>query len=247
VGRQGLPEGRSGEDIPIAARIIAVADGYDRLLVLGDLVGYCAQPNEVVNAVRSLRPYAIVRGNHDKVASGVEQPDAFNPVAQQAATWTFNALTPENRAYLATCAEGPLLLPEGIEICHGSPVDEDLYITSEIAALRALKCANAPVCFYGHTHIPVRFALRDGNELLEDDDPDGDTQTKIRDGWHYLINPGSVGQPRDGDPRAAFAIFDVDAKTIHHYRTDYPVERAQQRIIDAGLPHALARRLALGR
>ncbi len=232
--------------------------GYDRVLVLGDLVGYGARPNEVIDRIRALHPAAIIRGNHDKVASGVEEPDGFNPIAQEAAEWTHRALTPENRAFLAACPAGPVFVDAETEICHGSPDDEDAYVSSELAALRALKQSERHVCFYGHTHIPVAFRMTEtGFDFLTA--PDDQASAAIGEGapvqWpleiekptRYLINPGSVGQPRDGDPRAAFATFDREAAVVVFHRTPYAVDRAQQKIIDAGLPETLARRLALGR
>lgn len=221
--------------------------GYDRTLVLGDLVGYGAQPNEVVERVRALAPEAIIRGNHDKVASGLEPADGFNPVAQQAAQWTYRTLTPENRTYLSTRPAGPILVDSDTEICHGSPGDEDTYITSELAALRALKQAERPVCFYGHTHVPVAFQLSDtGFEAITQGGDSEETVVMVR-GLRYLINPGAVGQPRDGDPRAAFATFERESLTVVLYRVAYPVERAQHKIVEAGLPRVLANRLGVGR
>jgi diadenosine tetraphosphatase ApaH/serine/threonine PP2A family protein phosphatase len=221
---------------------------YDRLVVLGDLVGYCAQPNEVVERLRRLRPFAIIRGNHDKVACGLDDSENFNPVAQQSASWTYHALTEENRAYLESCPAGPLLIETGVEICHGSPTDEDAYITSEAGARRVLEGMQGRVCFYGHTHIPVVFRLSDqGFDWVAGADDEGITEVALEPGTRYLINPGSVGQPRDGDPRAAFAIFDTERQTVAEHRVAYTVEDAQNRIVVAGLPQALARRLALGR
>ncbi len=232
--------------------------GYDRVLVLGDLVGYGARPNEVIDRIRALDPAAIIRGNHDKVASGVEEPDGFNPIAQEAAEWTYRALTPENRAFLAACPAGPIFADAETEICHGSPADEDAYVTSELGALRALKQAERHVCFYGHTHIPVVFRMTEtGFDVLTGPSDEVraasgegepvEWEMAIEKGICYLINPGSVGQPRDGDPRAAFAIFDRDRAVVSFHRTPYAVDRAQQKIIAAGLPETLARRLALGR
>ena len=225
----------------------AAAIGYDRMLVLGDLVGYGAQPNEVVERVRALQPLAIIRGNHDKVAAGLEPAEGFNPVAHQAAEWTSQALTPENKRYLATLPAGPVLVDADTEICHGSPGDEDAYITSELAAMRALTQAERPVCFYGHTHIPLAFCLSDtGFDLVAQGDND-EQPLRLARGVRYLINPGSVGQPRDGDPRAAFATFERDSRVVTLYRVVYPVERAQQKILEAGLPRGLATRLGVGR
>lgn len=230
-----------------AVMLRAAHIGYDRLLVLGDLVGYGGQPNEVVDRVRALGPFAIIRGNHDRVASGVEDAEGFNPIAQEAAEWTYRTLTPENRAYLSSCPPGPVFVDAVTEICHGSPDDEDVYITSELAALHALKEAQRPVCFYGHTHIPLVFRLTDTTFELIPAEPGDEQKIAIARGSQYLINPGSVGQPRDGDPRAAFATFEPESALVTLYRIVYPVERAQEQILQAGLPQTLARRLAIGR
>ncbi len=230
------------------AVLAAAADArYERVLVLGDLVGYGAQPNEVIERVRSLEPFAIIRGNHDKVAAGLEESEGFNPIAQEAASWTYATLTPENRAYLAACPIGPILVDPEIEICHGSPADEDVYITSDLAALRALHQSERPVCFYGHTHIPVAFKMTETEFEIIGRPEDSQDDIVLEGGARYLINPGSVGQPRDGDPRAAFAVLDTDSHVVSRYRTGYAVELAQQRILESGLPATLARRLALGR
>jgi diadenosine tetraphosphatase ApaH/serine/threonine PP2A family protein phosphatase len=220
---------------------------YDRTLVLGDLVGYGAEPNAVVDRILGLNPFAIIRGNHDKVACGLEDSDGFNPVAQQAVAWTYYTLTGPNREYLASLPIGPIFVDADLEICHGSPDDEDAYITSEIAALRALRFAERPVCLYGHTHVPLVFRLVQDDFEMVVHAQDEETQVLIEPGYKYLVNPGSVGQPRDGDARAAFAVFDNQTRHVTIYRVNYPVELAQQRILEAGLPQALARRLALGR
>ena len=127
--------------------------------MLGDLVGYCADPNAVVERVQALAPAAIVRGNHDKVACGLEQADGFNAVAKRAAHWTHDTLTPANRAWLAALPRGPVIVDELVEICHGSPFDEDAYIFDELDAVRALKTSQRPLCLFGHTHWPVTFEL----------------------------------------------------------------------------------------
>ncbi len=233
----------------------AAERGYTRTLVLGDLVGYGADPNGVVDRVRTLAPVAIVRGNHDKVACGIDQADGFNAVARSAARWTLDVLTPDRRAWLAALPQGPHVVDALIEVCHGSPVDEDAYIFDELDALRALKIAERPVCLYGHTHFPASFELADGaiEGLAPIGAPEGSlagasrAEIPLRAGSKYLINPGSVGQPRDGDPRAAFAIVDGDEKRIELYRVNYPIEAAQAKVVKAGLPEVLAQRLAVGR
>src|SRR3954471_10976670 len=203
--------------------------GYDRALVLGDLVGYGADPNPVIDAVQALQPDAIVRGNHDKVACGLEPAEGFNAVAKSAARWTLETLTPAHRAWLAELPQGPTLVDEVVEICHGSPFDEDAYIFDEMDALRALKTSTRrPLCLFGHTHYPAAFELA-GGELDTLGRPVGaEARIELRAGAKYLVNPGSVGQPRDGDPRAAYAIVD-EAIGVELYRVEYPIARAQSK------------------
>jgi diadenosine tetraphosphatase ApaH/serine/threonine PP2A family protein phosphatase len=222
-------------------------DTYDRILVLGDLVGYGADPNAVVERVRSLAPAAIVRGNHDKVSSGVENADNFNDVARHAATWTLDALTPENRDYLASLPAGPLLVDGTVELCHGSPDDEDEYIFEPIDAIDVLRASGCRLCFFGHTHVQTVYWLSGSDFDVILTGPDAETTVPLDPGRRYLINPGSVGQPRDGDPRAAFALFDADAGVLSLRRVAYRVADAQAKIVRAGLPEGLARRLALGK
>jgi len=221
--------------------------GFDRTLVLGDLVGYGADPNAVIERVLALEPAAIVRGNHDKVACGLEQAEGFNIVAKSAAYWTFETLTPSNRAWLAALPQGPTNVDDLVEICHGSPFDEDAYIFDELDALRALKVSDRPLCLFGHTHFPVTFELHDGSFDSAGPSPAAEAQLHLKDGAKYLLNPGSVGQPRDGDPRAAYAIVDADKRWVEVFRLPYPVEAAQAKVVNAGLPEVLAARLAVGR
>jgi predicted phosphodiesterase len=225
----------------------APADSWDRVLVLGDLVGYGAEPNAVIDRVIGLNPLAVIRGNHDKAACGLDDGSSFNVVARTAAHWTFDALTSRNREYLRALPLGPLPIDARIEICHGAPFDEDHYIFDADDASRALDTAGHPLCLFGHTHLPVIF--RRGPGLFDAFVPDhsDDTVLQLTDGLQYLINVGSVGQPRDGDPRAAFGIYESEGSSILLRRVVYPVEQAQRRILQAGLPPSLANRLAIGR
>jgi len=221
--------------------------GYDETLVLGDLVGYGADPNAVITRVQALKPLAIVRGNHDKVACGLEQADGFNAVAKSAARWTLDVLIPEYREWLAALPEGPIAVDDTVEICHGSPFDEDAYIFDELDAVRALKVSTRMLCLFGHTHYPVTFELSAESFDSVGSTSAAETQVQLRDGCKYLINPGSVGQPRDGDPRAAYAIVDTTERRVELFRARYRVDDAQAKIVDAGLPDVLAQRLAVGR
>ena len=230
-----------------ACLLDARSRGYDKTLVLGDLVGYGADPNAVVERIRSLKPTAIVRGNHDKVASGLEQAEGFNAVARSAANWTLEALLPESRKWLASLPEGPMVIDELVEICHGSPFNEDAYIFDELDAVRALKTSSRPLCLFGHTHYPVTFELSaDAFDTLVPTAASA-AELCLKEGAKYLVNPGSVGQPRDGDPRAAYAIVDTRRRCVELLRLTYPVEEAQEKVIRAGLPEVLAQRLAVGR
>jgi predicted phosphodiesterase len=224
----------------------ALVRTYDATLVLGDLVGYGPDPNTVVERIQALEPLAIVRGNHDKVACGLEQAEGFNSVAKSAARWTLDVLQPAHREWLCALPEGPTQVDDTIEICHGSPFDEDAYIFDELDAVRALKVATRPLCLFGHTHYPVTFEL--SAESFDSVGAAGpQMQVQMREGCKYLLNPGSVGQPRDGDPRAAYAIADTDKRRVELYRVKYPVEETQAKITKAGLPDVLAQRLAVGR
>jgi diadenosine tetraphosphatase ApaH/serine/threonine PP2A family protein phosphatase len=225
----------------------AKARGYDKTLVLGDLVGYGPDPNTVIERVQALAPTAIVRGNHDKVACGLEQAEGFNTVAKSAAHWTLDALTDAYRDWLAALPEGPCDVDEMIQICHGAPFDEDAYIFDELDAVRALKVSSRPLCLFGHTHYPVTFELSDDAFDMIGPAAAGEMHIQMRNGSKYLVNPGSIGQPRDGDPRAAYAIADTTQRKVELFRLTYAVEETQEKILKAGLPEVLAQRLAVGR
>jgi diadenosine tetraphosphatase ApaH/serine/threonine PP2A family protein phosphatase len=226
--------------------VLEAAPAWDHLLVLGDLVGYGAAPNEVVDRIRELNPVAIIRGNHDKAACGLEDGSNFNQIARLAALWTLETLTPDNRRYLKELPAGPEAIDGLVEICHGSPFDEDHYIFDGEDALRALGASGRPVCLFGHTHLPVVFHYE--HELFDGFVPeDAETTIDLGPSARYLVNVGSVGQPRDGDPRAAYGIYDSTQPALILKRVVYPVDAAQRRILSAGLPASLANRLAVGR
>jgi diadenosine tetraphosphatase ApaH/serine/threonine PP2A family protein phosphatase len=219
--------------------------GDAEILLLGDLVGYGADPNGVITCVRGLRVAAAVRGNHDRVVSGLDGAEDFNDAARESASRTAQALTDDNREYLRGLPVGPLAVDDLIEICHGTPFDEDAYVFDEMDAVYALRTASRPLCLFGHTHSPLALSMA-GDEVEFTAVTPGST-FRLKDGVRYLINVGSVGQPRDGDPRAAYGIVDTEGRELTCYRVEYPVDQAQARIRAAGLPEALARRLGLGR
>jgi diadenosine tetraphosphatase ApaH/serine/threonine PP2A family protein phosphatase len=215
------------------------------LLVLGDLVGYGGDPNGVIDRLRDLPVAAAVRGNHDRAACGLDDGAGFNEVARVSAAGTARLLTPRNREHLRALPEGPLVVGALIEICHGTPYDEDAYVFDEMDAVYALRAAARPLCLFGHTHAPFGARLR-GEDLEVLDVTGGDPMTLAR-GAVYIINVGAVGQPRDGNPRAAYGVVDDEALTVSCRRVAYDVERAQARIREAGFPESLAARLTLGR
>ena len=220
---------------------------FDRTLILGDIVGYGADPNAVIERVRDLEPHALIRGNHDKVGSGLESPEGFNAIAKSAIRWTYEALTPDNRDWLAALPAGPVVVDDLIEICHGTPFDEDAYVFDDLDALRSLHTSERPLCLFGHTHVQVGYALNGDQFTLTTMDDARPLNIPLAEGSKHLINPGSVGQPRDGDPRAGFALVEANRRHVVIYRTPYDIERARGRILEEGLPEILAQRLALGR
>jgi diadenosine tetraphosphatase ApaH/serine/threonine PP2A family protein phosphatase len=226
--------------------VLAAERTWSQALILGDLVGYGADPNAVVERVRQLPIAAIVRGNHDKVATGLASVDTFNPIARQAILWTAHTLTAGNYAWLAALPQGPMPFDHDIEVCHGAPFDEDFYVFDELDAQRAGASASRPLCLLGHTHVQGIFRL--GQYVSAER-----TSARVPYPFHYatisraLVNCGAVGQPRDGDPRAAYGLLDTDAKVLTLGRVAYDVEAAQAKILAADLPASLAQRLAIGR
>ena len=219
---------------------------WDKAIVLGDVVGYGANPNQAVDLVRALKPLVAIRGNHDKVCAGIESGEMFNRVALQAALWTRQRLSPSNLRWLQSLPEGPVVVDGAFAVAHGTPIDEDAYIFGEIEALNVFRQTSFPLCFFGHSHFPVIFGLSpDAIQTVLTRSPS--FRFRLEPGLRYLVNPGSIGQPRDGNPLASFAMFDSGTRVVSVYRVPYRIERAQAKILGAGLPRPLADRLALGR
>jgi len=217
----------------------------DDYIFLGDLVGYGASPNEVIQKILTLKPLSIIRGNHDKAVSGLDSVQTFNPIAASAIHWTKRTISRKNLEFLTGLKPSPEIVHETITICHGAPFDEDYYIFGEFDAAEAFSYIQTPLCFFGHTHFPFVYAEKDGN--VEGTFLEGNAnEIKLEKGVRYLINPGSVGQPRDRNPRAAFAIYDSGARIIKFYRVEYDIEEAKRKILAEKLPPALAERLSLG-
>jgi predicted phosphodiesterase len=233
---------------------LAAAPEYDLVFNLGDIIGYGANPNEVVDKSQTLGGL-YVRGNHDRASVGLTELKHFNYVAAQAALWTQHELTRENRDWIAALPAGPLgweSLPNVLAV-HGAPTDEDEYILSEGQAAEQFNASLGSVTFFGHSHQQGAFEfLPDGSTGVvrpeyDGRDSAGTFEITLEPNRRYLINPGSIGQPRDGDWRAAFAIYDSDSRKLVFYRVPYDVEVAMEKIMDAGLPERLALRLRQGR
>ncbi len=232
---------------------LEAAPEYDQVFNLGDIVGYGANPNEVTELSRGLGTI-FVRGNHDKACSGVSNLDTFNPIAGLAAIWTQQNLTAENLEFLRNLPQGPLSPREQLQLVHGSPRDEDQYLLLTMEADPLLAHASVPLTFFGHTHVQRCFMMEQGDRtcksLLPNYKSSRGTQNlklQLKETTKYLVNPGSIGQPRDSDPRAAFLLYDTDENSITFYRVPYDIGRAQEKILSAGLPQRLATRLAEGR
>ena len=220
----------------------AAGAGYDAALVLGDLVGYGGNPVEAIDRTLALEPAAIVRGNHDRAAAGLDDASTFSLAARLAIEWTASVLGPADRDRLAALPKGPAAVAGDLLICHGAPFDEDYYILGPADGQRAMRATSARVCLFGHTHVTSLFGTR-GLAIM----PVVDGQVPLPPNGQILANIGSVGQPRDGDPRAAYGILDTDAGVLHFQRVDYDIAGAQARIREVGLPDMLADRLEYGR
>lgn len=215
--------------------------GVDRTVCLGDVVGYNANPDECVDIIREAG-IPTMCGNHDAVACGLEEPWGFNPVALSAALWTRENLREDNLEWLRSLPDvqrfGDMLA------VHGSPTSRNTYLFTwedVLPHIPYVEEKGCSVCFFGHTHSPGIFSS-DGVYTV-----DGDLKFELGNDKTFFINPGSVGQPRDGDPRAAFGVYDSETRVYQHVRITYPVKRAADRVLNEGLPHFLAERLFLGR
>lgn len=219
---------------------------YDQIVCCGDLVGYGADPDAVTEWVRG-HVTQVVRGNHDKACAGLEELEWFNPVAREAILWTQQNMDANNLGYLHALPKGPMRV-DGFEILHGSPLDEDEYVATEHDVAQIAPYLETAVSFFGHTHLQGGFLChRNGIKRLTHVAPDSNAETiELEKDSSYLINPGSVGQPRDGDPRAAYAIYQTEGRLVTLCRTEYDIAAAQKKILEAGLPEILALRLNAG-
>jgi diadenosine tetraphosphatase ApaH/serine/threonine PP2A family protein phosphatase len=213
------------------------------------VVGYGPDPNGVIEGIREVSN-VIIRGNHDKACAGITDAHEFNRFARLATLWTREQLSAESLSFLRHLPPGPITL-NGFQLAHGSPSNEDQYIFGQEEALSTLRSLTIQVVFFGHTHLQGGFLLnfKGGFARIRDFGPEDGCGLvlPLEDGTRYLINPGSVGQPRDADCRAAFAILDEAQKQVEYYRTSYDLAKTQQKMKAAGLPEPLIQRLSYGR
>jgi predicted phosphodiesterase len=213
---------------------------YERIVCLGDLVGYGADPNFAVEWARA-NVSAVVRGNHDKVCAGLESLYSYRPSARAAAEWTLQQLTAENRTYLERLPRGPLPY-EGFDLVHGSPLDEDDYLTTTADVMTIHHEIETPLTFFGHSHLQGGYLIARGSVKTID----RGRALELERHYRYLVNPGSVGQPRDGNPDAAYAIYRPEEHAVEFRRAPYDTGAAAGKIRAAGLPDSLASRLING-
>ena len=207
---------------------------------LGDVVGYNANPKECLDIVRGMN-IPCVKGNHDEYCSSEDHLEGFNPHAAEAVNWTRKQLTVEDREWLRDLKY--LRLVANFTIVHATlDVPQRWgYVFDKLAAAASFTYQNTGVCFFGHTHVPVAF--------IRDSQVRGGTYSKfkVEPGRKYFVNVGSVGQPRDGDPKAKYVVYDMDESSIELRKLDYDIPGAQKKILAAGLPARLAERLAVGK
>lgn len=216
--------------------------GFDKIWCLGDVVGYGPDPHECIERLRQFKPICIA-GNHDWAAIGKMDTSEFNPVAAVAAHWTAQQLTPEDKEYLLDL---PLTLHEnGFTLAHGSPREPIWeYLLSTEAAQDNFAYFETAYCLVGHSHVPLIFELAAEKAVYREFEEGTDLMLK---GRRMIINPGGVGQPRDGDPRASYALYDAEAQTVQHYRVEYDIQATQKKMAERELPTPLIWRLSVGR
>ena len=232
----------------LEAALAAAADRWDTVVCLGDVVGYGPDPNEVTAKVRSLGAVTI-RGNHDKAVAGLSATDDFNPVAKAAVDWTRDTLEFDHLAWLKNLPQGPHET-NGTVLVHGAFQDEDEYVFTPEQALEGLLDSTAAVTFFGHTHHQGGFAYQDSTlEVLQVRPRASENcfTLRIEPLKRYLLNPGSIGQPRDSDPRAAFSIADLANQIVEFWRVPYDINSVQGRMRTVRLPDPLINRLSVGR
>ena len=230
------------------AALAAASGRWDAAVCLGDVVGYGPDPIGVSEKIQGLTKETI-RGNHDKAVAGIMSSEDFNPVAKIAVDWTREQLSPHLMQWLAELPAGPRR-SEGVVLIHGAFQDEDEYVFTPAQALEGLLDSSTTLSFFGPTHHQGGFSYHDSDievRPLRPRNSESFSALHLEPGYKYLLNPGSIGQPRDGDPRAAFAIADLEHNVVEFWRVPYDIPAVQSRMYDASLPEPLIHRLTLGR
>jgi len=230
------------------AALKSASGRWDAAVCLGDVVGYGPDPASVSEKLQGITK-DVIRGNHDKAVSGIMSSDDFNPVAKLAVDWTRDQLPAELLEWLAALPAGPRT-SHGVVLIHGAFQDEDEYVFTPAQALEGLLDSSTILSFFGHTHHQGGFSYHENDIEVLQVRPrplESFTALHLEPGRKYLLNPGSIGQPRDGDPRAAFAIADFDHKIVEFWRVPYDISAVQARMHEASLPEPLIQRLTMGR
>jgi len=216
-------------------------DSIDAYYCIGDIVGYGANPNECIDEIRAISCISAA-GNHDWAAAGIIPADYFNDFAREAVEWTGSVLTSGNREFLRSL--GLVLQGTGITLVHGTLVEPHAfhYMFNCGVARETFEAMQANICFVGHTHIAGFFVMDDKEGVSFN----AQRQIRIEPGHKYIVNAGSVGQPRDNNPRAAYCVFDTASMIVQIKRESYDVVAASRKILDAGLPRFLAERIMVG-
>ncbi len=229
---------------PAMRAVLDALPPHDHLWCLGDTIGYGPNPNECLAAMRDQAQY-VLTGNHDLASLGAISLITFNRLARVANEWNNQQLDPDLRAYLE---ERPARLDlDEATLAHASPRDPVWeYVLDDLTAFHNLAHFTTQICFIGHSHVPLIYAYH-ADKITEFRQTVADEVIELQSDSRYIINPGSVGQPRDNDPRAAFAVWDTDAGIVTFHRVEYDVAETQRRMREAKLPEPLADRLAYGR
>jgi predicted phosphodiesterase len=223
--------------------VLEAAGSVDAVWCLGDIIGYGPDPNDCVAIIKDLPNLICLRGNHDSAVIGLTERTKFNHAAQTVLDWTDDQLNPVHRQYLMNLS--PLVEVDDVTLVHGSPRDPTWeYIMDVYTATANFDYFQTPYCFVGHSHLPVLYYLKNGNELANVSFVYPGDKTRLPE--NCIVNPGSVGQPRDHDPRAAYTIYDTEEKTWAQHRVHYEIAEVQDRMNCAGLPVEYIQRLDMG-
>ena len=223
--------------------VLEAAGSVDAVWCLGDIIGYGPDPNDCVSIIKDIPNLICLRGNHDSAVIGLTERTKFNHSAQKVLEWTDDQLNPVHRQYLLSLS--PQVEVDDVTLAHGSPRNPTWeYIMDVYTATANFDYFTTSYCFIGHSHLPVLYYLKNGKDLANVTFVYPGDKTRLPESC--IINPGSVGQPRDHDPRAAFTIFDTEKKTWAQHRVNYDIVEVQERMAQAGLPDEYIQRLDLG-